>query len=602
MSLAQLSTDCLKQKGRPYRIAVDEAAWRFNNLTPQQVALIKQKEERARPVEKAIFHRIVSLLQLNIQLLFVFDGAKRPWKRNKRGGGVDRSITQETRDLLRHLSVPQHEAPGEAEAECARLQQEGIVDAVWTDDGDAFMFGTTTLIKTHREKSGAKSQTHVKLFHAGDIKTQYGLDQEGFVLFALLAGGDYATEGLPGCGPKTAMKFAKQGLGQHLGGKQNSKAEMQVWRAQLKDALKGKCEVPPTFPNMRALKYYTTPTISNSEQIRNLRGLHKGWDVPLNETKLRVFLRTHYNIQVKGYLKHIVPILLLRTLCATTQGLERTNNMYGVELARTRKKKDENVAPIVLERKITYLPQSVTSLDLSSAPLGETGEDWTPLAGKDGTPFDAKARTDCEMLEYALQRGVPHVLQKVAEDAVKPPVSKNRKSVAIDLEDDNLDPKPARKRKVSAEKENIEPSTLPRSKAKKAIKPEALVEASNEQPQAPRPAPAIRMPPSWTDMIVNERNPFEHPQYLKDVSYLQKHPSVGQAIGRSAERRPPSVSQMAVVDRVMAVIHEGVVREVASDEQTSRKGSNGTAKELPKPLKKSRKSTGVSIQEAIVLD
>ena len=63
-------------------------------------------------------------------------------------------------------------APGEAEAERSQLQQEGIVDAVWTDDGDALMFGTTMLLRTHREKDGEKSKSHVKVYrHQEKLRT-----------------------------------------------------------------------------------------------------------------------------------------------------------------------------------------------------------------------------------------------------------------------------------------------------------------------------------------------------------------------------------------------------------------------------------------------
>jgi Holliday junction resolvase YEN1 len=122
-------------------------------------------------------------------------------------------------------------APGEAEAECSWLQQEGIVDAVWTDDGDALMFGTTMLIKTHYERAAPKSKTHVKAFRADDIKRDYGLDQDGFMLFALLVGGDYEIQGLPGCGPKITLKLAKERLGRSL--RECLNAEIHVWRRQL---------------------------------------------------------------------------------------------------------------------------------------------------------------------------------------------------------------------------------------------------------------------------------------------------------------------------------------------------------------------------------
>jgi 5'-3' exonuclease len=40
-----------------------------------------------------------------------------------------------------------HQAPGEAEAELARLNQARIVDAVMTDDSDALVFGATHVIR-----------------------------------------------------------------------------------------------------------------------------------------------------------------------------------------------------------------------------------------------------------------------------------------------------------------------------------------------------------------------------------------------------------------------------------------------------------------------
>jgi len=40
-SLAELSTSYFQKHGRPLRIAVDEAGWRFKNLTDQQVAFVR---------------------------------------------------------------------------------------------------------------------------------------------------------------------------------------------------------------------------------------------------------------------------------------------------------------------------------------------------------------------------------------------------------------------------------------------------------------------------------------------------------------------------------------------------------------------------------
>ncbi|KAI5358125.1 putative XPG/Rad2 endonuclease, XPG-I domain, PIN-like domain superfamily [Septoria linicola] len=122
---------------RPLRIAVDEACWRFNNITHEQVQRIQEGEPAANPIEKVIL-RI----------------AKDRWASKgsgRRGGKIDPKCIKMLHQLFDRLKVPYHSAPGEAEAECARLQVEGVVDAVWSDDSDCLMFGCTKLIKAHRD-------------------------------------------------------------------------------------------------------------------------------------------------------------------------------------------------------------------------------------------------------------------------------------------------------------------------------------------------------------------------------------------------------------------------------------------------------------------
>ena len=98
-----------------------------------------------------MFYRICRLLTFNVQLLFVFDGPSRPWKRGGRGGGkINYEERRLLKELLTYFRIPHHEAPGEAEAECARLQQLGVVDAVFSQDSDSLMFGTAVLIRDDR--------------------------------------------------------------------------------------------------------------------------------------------------------------------------------------------------------------------------------------------------------------------------------------------------------------------------------------------------------------------------------------------------------------------------------------------------------------------
>ena len=71
------------------------------------------------------------LLPLNIRLLFVFDGPNRPGKNGKKPAGEMRPEDAKLlKQMLEVLAVPYVVAPAEAEAECAKLQMQGIVDAV----------------------------------------------------------------------------------------------------------------------------------------------------------------------------------------------------------------------------------------------------------------------------------------------------------------------------------------------------------------------------------------------------------------------------------------------------------------------------------------
>jgi hypothetical protein len=59
------------------------------------------------------------------------------------GGKIDYRARDLLKGMLRCFGIPFHEAPGEAGAECARLQILGLVDAVWSQDSDCLMFGCT---------------------------------------------------------------------------------------------------------------------------------------------------------------------------------------------------------------------------------------------------------------------------------------------------------------------------------------------------------------------------------------------------------------------------------------------------------------------------
>lgn len=100
------------------------------------------------------------------------------------------------------------QAPGEAEAELARLNKARIIDAVVTDDGDGLIFGAThvirkyvplvtmptfdsTIIPLSPDLTGDKDAVTVYTAQAIRDTPGIALTEGGLLLVALLSGGDY---------------------------------------------------------------------------------------------------------------------------------------------------------------------------------------------------------------------------------------------------------------------------------------------------------------------------------------------------------------------------------------------------------------------------
>ncbi|KAH7384236.1 hypothetical protein DE146DRAFT_769964 [Phaeosphaeria sp. MPI-PUGE-AT-0046c] len=394
--IAQLAEEHHQRHGTPLRIAVDEADWRFNNVTQAQVYAIRAASDQAyQGQEKTMFYRICRFLNLGIQLIFVFDGPGRPWKRGGRGGGkIDYRARDLLKEVLRHLGIPYHEAPGEAEAECARLQILGLVDAVWSQDSDCLMFGCTTWIRDDRvvkekgthdrsKENSQKSKKTARIVQAYDLKQRLQIDREGLVLFAMLVGGDYDTKGLPGCGPKIAMIAVQRGLGQTLCACRNQRD----------------CD---TWSHFKTLVKYNTPKVTPDHLLLNNSRLDLNIVRPINELKLIETTSSRFNIWGKRYMDWVGPILLARALSGRDPTLPR-EVVHGIVLVKEKAKTDENGVPKrVFERKIRFSP--VTSLKKADFE-GERRGYWT---GKDADPFDPSYRVErCEMPDYLLQKVLP---------------------------------------------------------------------------------------------------------------------------------------------------------------------------------------------------
>jgi DNA excision repair protein ERCC-5 len=115
--------------------------------------------------------------------------------------GVTSAMKEEVMALLQLFGVPFIIAPMEAEAQCAALEAAGIVDAVITDDSDAFLFGAKNVFKNIFE-----DKKFVEVYRISDIEKELGLDRQDLIRAALLLGSDY-TSGVKGVGIVNAAEI-----------------------------------------------------------------------------------------------------------------------------------------------------------------------------------------------------------------------------------------------------------------------------------------------------------------------------------------------------------------------------------------------------------
>jgi Holliday junction resolvase YEN1 len=356
---------------------------------------------------RTLYYRLVRLLSLGIQPLFIFDGPKKPpVKRGKRtGAATTRAADVDTKKMLQCFGFPFCSAPGEAEAECALLQRVGIVDAVLSEDVDTIMFGCGLTLRnwSSLESRGNQPRTHVNAYDSTAIKRgPSGLDREGLVLVAMLSGGDY-TEGISGCGPIIASEAARAGFGKTLCSLgQADPAAIKAWRDELAHELRtnhskffktrhGKIKLPEEFPQMTTLGYYTHPFVSSSANVARLKEsiVWMGVDVPA----LREFVKDKFEWKgISGahcFIRSLAPALLVSKMLQRAN-LPASDDLIVTEFEETElvrkisKKRNHSSMDGLSELQLEYCPQDIICLALDEEEEEEEEEEACRDYGRDG--------------------------------------------------------------------------------------------------------------------------------------------------------------------------------------------------------------------------
>ena len=375
------------------------------------------------------------MISLSIHPLFVFDGPnKPPVKRHKRTGPNVSSIPDFlAKQLLKQFGLPSHFAPGEAEAECALLQQRGVVDAVLSEDVDTLMFGSGLTFRswTPEPSVKTKSPTHVNIYDARETKDKAGLDRQGMILVAMMSGGDYIPEGVPGVGQKTACEAARARFGEDLCHiKKGDKRAMAEWKERLAHELKTNessffkqkhktLAIPEDFPRTDVLGYYTNPVVSSNDQIEQLKTTIE-WDQEFDMPGLRSFCADAFDwvciSGAKHFIRNLSRALLVRSLRmrADVPAPEDLYDVAGSEekLIRTiHSRRQHPSTDNTDELRVGYRPLDIVPIDLDA-------EDPDPELPIEGVESDDEAINELEDNN------------EVGEDPASP--RKKRKTTAYD--------------------------------------------------------------------------------------------------------------------------------------------------------------------------
>ncbi|MEM1689871.1 MAG: flap endonuclease-1 [Candidatus Hadarchaeales archaeon] len=243
--------EVLLEELRGKTIAIDAMNFLYQFLSiirQRDGELLRDSKGRITSHLSGLFYRTANFIELGIKPIYVFDGAppilklktveerkmaridaEREWKKAleegrieearkfaQRAGRVDEEMIRQAKTLLDYMGVPWVQAPGEGEAQAARIVQRGDAWAVGSQDYDALLFGAPRLVRNlaitgKRKLPGKDVYIDVKpeIVELERTLKTLGITREQLVGIGILVGTDY-NEGIKGIGPKKALALVKQ--------------------------------------------------------------------------------------------------------------------------------------------------------------------------------------------------------------------------------------------------------------------------------------------------------------------------------------------------------------------------------------------------------
>ncbi|OCF36785.1 DNA excision repair protein ERCC-5 [Kwoniella heveanensis BCC8398] len=220
---------------------------------------------------------------------------------------ITQSMVTQIQTLLRHFGIPYITAPMEAEAQCAKLAELGLVDGIITDDSDVFLFGGTQCFKNIFNDA-----KYAECFLSTDIERELSLNRDRLISLAYLLGSDY-TIGLPGVGPVVALELLANFPGERgidnfkewwmkvQRGMDTPQESGTKWRISFKKRYAHTIYLTNDWPNPLVREAYKYPTTDESEEPFH-------WGFP-KLSALRTFLHEELSWSITKVDDELTPIV-----------------------------------------------------------------------------------------------------------------------------------------------------------------------------------------------------------------------------------------------------------------------------------------------------
>lgn len=199
------------------------------------------------------------------------------------------------------------------------MEECGVVDAVWSNTLDAFLFGAQTVIQPHIV-GGQESHTHILVYRASRLEANYKLDRAGLVLFALLSGRGPENPGVKNCGPDLALEAVRYNNGilskklQNINrlelekpGNSFNKDMLEFFIFRASKSIVRFDTWPDAWPNPAHVQHYAWPMVSRSEDCLKPCPCFRG-NASVAPESLKSLLTEGFHFDKRDWVRTVLPV------------------------------------------------------------------------------------------------------------------------------------------------------------------------------------------------------------------------------------------------------------------------------------------------------